>query len=312
VRALREESGVDPEMTYHGHLVPALTEAEAGELRALADAERRAGLADTEFVTGPALRDAEPRIGPAVLGAQLRPGGQVDPRRLCKAAEFANRRAGVDMRYGAAVLEVLRDGHRVTGVRTLEGDLHAPTVIDAAGSWARQVGGVAPLPPVAPQRGEILALDQSAVGLRRVITKIADPYLVPRADGRLVIGATRKYVGYDSAFTAGGLAWLLNQAIELVPALADAPVVETWTGFRPNSMDGLPLIGRGALEGLFFATGHGPSGIAPAPASAALLASLVADEEPPIPATPFDPLRFGDGPVDADARGWKTQGGHRV
>jgi len=98
----------------------------------------------------------------------------------------------------------------------------------------------------------------------------------------------------------------------MIPALVDAPVVETWTGFRPNSRDGLPLIGRGGIEGLFFATGHGPSGIAPAPASAKILAALVADEEPPVPADPFDPLRFGPGPSEVDVRDWKTQGGHRV
>ena len=311
VAVLREESGVDPEMTYAGHLVPVFDDAEAAELRAFAEAERRAGL-DSRFVAGREVQDAEPAIGPSVIGAQLRPGGQIDNRRLCRALEIANRRAGVVMLYGAAATELIRHGDRMTGVRTLEGDVEAPVVVDAAGSWARTIGGVEPAVPVAPQRGEVLALDQSAIGLRRVITKPYDPYLVPRADGRLVIGATRKYVGYDSAFTAGGLAWLLNEAIELVPALADAPVVETWTGFRPNSRDGLPLIGQGSIEGLYFATGHGPSGIAPAPASAKLLAALVADEEPPIPAAPFDPLRFGDRPTEVDARGWKTQGGHRV
>jgi len=310
VAALREETGVDPEMTYDGHLVPVFTDEDADGLRAYAEAERRAGL-DSRFVTGREVQDAEPAIGPAVVGAHLRPGGQIDNRRLCRALDVANRRAGVTMLYGTAVTELRRTGDRVIGVRTLQGDLDAPIVVDAAGSWARLIGGIAPAVPVAPQRGEILALDQSAIGLRRVISKPLDPYLVPRADGRLVIGATRKYVGYDSAFTAGGLAWLLNEAIAMVPALVDAPVVETWTGFRPNSKDGLPLIGPGSLAGLYFATGHGPSGIAPAPASARLLAALVADEPPPIPAEPFDPLRFGPD-EGADARDWKTQGGHRV
>ena len=77
-------------------------------------------------------------------------------------------------------------------------------------------------------------------------------------------------------------------------------------------MDGLPLIGQGALEGLFFATGHGPSGIAPAPATARLLAALVEGEPPPVPAEPFDPMRFADISVPSDPRGWSPQGGHRV
>jgi len=214
--------------------------------------------------------------------------------------------------FGAAASEVIQRGGRVAGVRTLEGDFEAPVVVNAAGSWSGQLRGCEPAMPVIPQRGEILADEQSAVGLRRVITKPDDPYLVPRADGRLIIGATREYVGYDSSFTAGGLAWLLGEAIGMVPALAEAPVHEIWTGFRPNSADGLPMIGRGAIEGLFFATGHGPSGIAPAPASARLLAALVVGEPPPVPPDAFDPMRFGDQAVSLDPREWGRRGGPRI
>jgi glycine oxidase len=311
VAELREESGVDPEYTWHGHLVPALAAADAAQLRAFVERERRQGL-ETEFVEGSAVQAAEPAVGPAVVAAQLRPGGQIDNRRLCRALEVANRRAGVEMVCGASVTDVLRTGDRVAGVRTLQGDLAAPVVVNAAGSWSGQLSGCEPAVPVAPQRGEILALDQSAVGLRRVLTKPDDPYLVPRADGRLIVGATREYVGYDSSFTAGGLAWLLNEAIAMVPALADAPLHELWTGFRPISADGVPMIGPGAVEGLFFATGHGPSGIAPAPGTARLLAALVVGEPAPIPPEPFDPRRFVGRPPAPDPRTWGVRGGHRV
>ena len=311
VAELGDESGVDPELTWHGHLVPALSPGEGDELRGITAWERRAGL-ETELVEGAALREAEPAIGPAVVAGQLRPGGQIDNRRLCRSLEIAERRAGVALEFGAAVTEVLREDGRVRGVRTLAGDFLAPIVVNAAGSWSGQLRGCEPTAPVVPQRGEILALDQSGVGLRRVITKPNDPYLVPRTDGRLVIGATRKYVGYDTSFTAGGLAWLLNEALALVPALAQAPMHETWTGFRPNSADGLPLIGAGALEGLFFATGHGPSGIAPAPATARLLGALVAGKEPPIPAGQFDPMRFAGVEAGVDARDWGVRGGPRI
>ncbi|MCC6175073.1 MAG: glycine oxidase ThiO [Chloroflexi bacterium] len=307
VTALHDESGIDPERTWDGHLVPALTAEEAHELRVAAGTEDAA-----EYVEGASLREAEPAVGTGVVGALLRPGGQIDNRRLCRALEVANRRAGVDMRYGAAVSEVIREGDRVVGVRTVEGDVMAPIVVNAAGSWSGRVEGTAPTAPVAPQRGEILALDQSAIGLRRVITKVNDPYLVPRADGRLVIGATRRYVGYDSTYTAGGVAWLLNEALALVPRLAEAPVVEIWTGFRPNSLDGLPIIGKGEVEGLYFATGHGPSGIAPAPASAELLADVVEGATPKVPAAAFDPLRFRGIVAQVDPRGWGVRGGPRI
>src|SRR4051794_16083000 len=303
VADLKEETDVDPEMTLHGHLVPAFSDQQAQELQAEARHD-----VDAEFVQGAALREAEPSLGPGIVAALLRPGGQIDNRRLCRALEVGIRRAGVKLVYGAAVTEILRDGNRVTGVRTLEGDVLAPIVVNAAGSWSRQIPGCHPMIPVVPQRGEILALDQSAVGLKRVITKVPDPYLVPRADSRLVIGATRKYVGYNSAFTAGGVHWLLSEVIDMIPALAEAPIVEIWTGFRPNSLDGLPSIGPGAVEGLYFATGHGPSGIAPAPASAELLADLVTGAAPKVPAAPFDPRRFV-GVEMPDPHTWGVRGG---
>lgn len=303
VADLKEETDIDPEMTLNGHFVPAFSEQQARDLQAEVRHDP-----DAEVVSGAALREAEPSLGPNIVAGLLRPGGQIDNRRLVRALEVAIRRAGVTLIFGAAVTEILRDGNRVTGVRTLEGDVLAPVVINAAGSWSRQIPGCDPMIPVVPQRGEILALDQSAVGLKRVITKVPDPYLVPRADGRLVIGATRKYVGYNSAFTAGGVHWLLSEAIEMIPALAEAPIVEIWTGFRPTSMDGLPSIGPGAVDGLYFATGHGPSGIAPAPASAELLADLVTGATPKVPAAPFDPKRFV-GVEMADPHTWGVRGG---
>jgi glycine oxidase len=307
VADLKEETDIDPEMTMPGDVIPAFSDEHARQLRDEAGTEPGA-----HFVEGAALRVAEPALGPSVVAALIRPGGQIDNRRLVRALEVAVRRAGVNLVYGAAVTEILRDGDTVRGVRTLEGDILASAVVNAAGSWSRQIPCCDPIIPVAPQRGEILALDQSAVGLKRVVTKVPDPYLVPRADGRLIVGATRKYTGFNSAYTAGGVHWLLSEAIDMVPALAEAPIVEIWTGFRPNSLDGRPSIGAGAVKGLFFATGHGPSGIAPAPASAELLTDLVTGASPRLPADAvkaFDPLRFV-GVEMPDPRTWGVRGGH--
>ena len=306
VADLREESDVDPEMTANGHLLPAFTDDQVRQLHTAARTEPKA-----EVVSGAALREAEPAIGPAVLAGLLRPGGQIDNRRLIRALEVANLRAGVKIVSGAAVTEILRDGGKVSGVRTLEGDYLAPIVINAAGSWSRQIPGCDPIMPVVPQRGEILALDQSAVGLKRVVTKDPDPYIVPRADGRLVIGATRKFVGFNSSFTAGGVQWLLSEGIGMIPGLAEAPIVEIWTGFRPVSMDGLPAIGPGLVDGLYFVTGHGPSGIAPAPASVELLVDLITGGEPKIPTAPFDPRRFV-GVEMPDPHQWGAHRGPRI
>jgi D-amino-acid dehydrogenase len=86
----------------------------------------------------------------------------------------------------------------------------------------------------------------------------------------------------------------LNEAVRVVPALGACPIQEMWIGFRPLSSDGLPMIGECGIEGLYWITGHGPSGIAPLPGSIALLMALIAGEEPPIPPQPFDPMRFAN------------------
>jgi glycine/D-amino acid oxidase-like deaminating enzyme len=162
----------------------------------------------------------------------------------------------------------------------------------AAGAWSGVIDGVHPRPPVRPQKGQILALEQTRVGVQRVLLTPGDPYFVPRCDGRLVVGATREEAGWDASLTAGGVAWLLERAMAVVPRLRECPIAELWTGFRPLSADGLPLIGPGALRGLFFLTGHGPSGISPLPGSVALLAALMTGEPAPIAPEPFSPLRF--------------------
>ena len=285
--AIQVESGMDPEYLEIGCIQLAENEAELGWLQ---QAAQRTNGAD--FLDADRLRQLEPKIGRHIVGGLLVPGGNVDNRRLCRALEIAVRWAGVTIETGAEVRRVTTSGRRVSGVETADRQYTADLVILAAGAWSGTIRNVEPRPPVAPQRGQILALDQAAVGVEHVLLTSGDPYFVPRADGRLVVGATREEAGWDASLTAGGVAWLLGRAIEVVPALEHSPIVELWTGFRPLSADGMPLIGRGALDGLYFLTGHGPSGIAPLPGSVALLMALIANEPPPIAPEPFDPLRF--------------------
>ncbi len=291
VAELREETGLDVDYVENGTLIPALDDTQAAELERETRTLQALG-SPCEFVTGAALREAEPALGPRVVAARLAPGGNVENRRLVRALELANLRNGVQIENGVQVIGLLRQGDAVVGVRTQAGDRFAPLVVLAAGSWSGQIAGADPPIPVVPQRGQILALWPGAHGPRRVVLTPGDPYLVPRRDGRLIVGATRELVGYDASLTAGGLAWLLSSAIELVPGLAEAPVIEQWVGFRPLSADGVPLIGPAALRGLYYITGHGPTGIAPAPASVKLLVALIEGVPPPLPVAPYDPLRF--------------------
>ncbi len=291
------ESGLDPEYREMGCLQLAT---KASELDWLHQAARR--MDEATSLDQKQLRELEPALAPTIPGGVLVPGGNVDNRRLCRALEIAIRRAGVEVVTSSEVRSLAVSAGRIVGVVTAEAAISADLVVLAAGAWSSTILGVEPRPPVAPQRGQILALDQTSVGLRHVLLTPGDPYFVPRSDGRLVIGATREEAGWDASLTAGGVAWLLNRAMEVVPALSACPIQEFWTGFRPLSADGLPLIGAGALEGLYFLTGHGPSGIAPLPGSVALLAALIAGETPPIPPEPFDPSRFVPGGVSDRAR----------
>jgi glycine oxidase len=244
---------------------------------------------------GAALREFEPGLGPGALGGLPRSGGSGDPRRLVRALDLAARRGAVEVRTGLEVRGLRTRADAVVGVETSDRPVDADLVVIAAGAWSSTLDGCEPRPPVQPQRGQILALDHSAVGLRHVLLTPTDPYLVPRPEGRLVIGATREEAGWDAALTAGGVAWLLTEAMSLVPGLRDCPILELWTGFRPLSSDGLPLIGPGRLRGLWYLTGHGPSGIAPLPGSLALFGALVSSQPPPVDPTPFRPTRFPAG-----------------
>ena len=285
---LRQECGLDPELRLPGCLSLAFDEAQA---EALQRAFRSGGIPGGAFLEGAALREAEPRLGPRVLGALRRDGGNVENRRLCRALELAARRRGVELRSGAEVRAISIEGGRLRGVELADGLLPAGRVLVAAGAWSGGLPGCRPAVPVRPQRGQILAL-QGDVALRHVLQGPTDPYLVPRADGRVVVGATREEAGWDPRPTAAGVQWLLASAALVVPDLAGCALQELWTGFRPLCADGLPVIGPGAVEGLFYLTGHGPSGIGPLPGSIALLAALMAGEPPPLPAQPFSPLRF--------------------
>lgn len=296
VAELKEETGLDVDYVENGLLIPAFNDAEAGAL----EIETRSLAAlggQVEFVSGAALRDAEPALGPRLIAARLAPGGNVENRRLVRALELAALRQGVEIENGVQVTGLLHQGDAVAGVTSQMGERLAPLVVVAAGSWSGQLPGADPPIPVVPQKGQILSLLPGGRGPRRVILIPGDPYLVPRLDGRLVIGATREFAGYDSSLTAGGLAWLLSSAIDAVPGLRDAPVLEQWVGFRPLSADGVPLIGPTAVRGLYYITGHGPTGIGPAPASARLLAALIEGTPPPVPPAPYDPLRFRGRPT---------------
>jgi len=167
--------------------------------------------------------------------------------------------------------------------------------VNAAGAWSREIGGIPPayLPPVRPIKGQMLALQMDpAAPLLRHVVWLPRGYLVPRLDGRLIIGATVEERGFDSSLTAGGLFALIEGAWRAVPAIEELAIAESWVGFRPGSRDDAPMLGPSGIDRLVIATGHHRNGILLTPVTAAVISAYILTGRLPEIALPMSPERF--------------------
>ena len=261
---LAEATGIDLGYTRCGSLLLAFEEADTG----------------SEWLDGDACRALEPGISPACAGGLLVPDdAQVDPRR---AAQALVRALGAAVRPHADVVELgtneleLADGSRIGAER----------IVLAAGAWSAR--RLARRLPVRPVKGQALRL-RGPLPATRVIQH-EHVYVVPRASGETVIGATIEDAGYDTAATEEATAALLLGARRAVPAVAELELVEVIASLRPGTPDDRPLIGE--WEGLLVAGGHYRNGILLAPITADAIAALLAGEDPSPEMAPFDPQRF--------------------
>ncbi|HZQ19621.1 MAG TPA: glycine oxidase ThiO [Terriglobales bacterium] len=212
----------------------------------------------------------------------------VDPRILVSAVIKAARHRGVDIASGTVVEELLVSGDCATGVRTEKSSYCAGTVINCAGAWA---GCVSPVKfPVRPIKGQMLAVVGGA-NLRHVV-RGDDVYLVPRSDGRIVIGSTLENAGYDKRVEVNTIQKLVHAALELIPALAKSKKHENWAGLRPGTPDGLPILGETSTRGYFVATGHYRDGILLAPITARVMTDLILRRPLSHDLATFFPARF--------------------
>ena len=251
-----------------------------------------------ELLTGQELHELEPALAPGLPGAMHAPGDhQVDPRLLHAALLAACRHRGVQI--VESVGAVLTDHGRVRGVRVSGGHVLASRyVVVAAGSWSAQVDGMPAevAPPVRPVKGQTLRLRlPGRPRLSRVVrglVKGSPVYLVPRADGRIVVGASSEEQGFNVAPRAGAVYELLRDAQSLVPEIGEAVLEEISTGLRPGSPDNAPIIGPTAVDGLVHASGHYRNGILLTPVTADAVADLVIGGALPEALAPFSPARF--------------------
>jgi glycine oxidase len=296
VAELEAASELDSGYARHGALHIALDRDEASELRRVHDLQRSLGLG-AEWLPPRRCRELEPGLTPSFNGGVHAPDeAAIDPRRMTEALLVALAAEGVEVRSGADVVAPILGGERLEGVRTGAGEeLPARHVVLATGAWAGAESWLpeAVRPPVRPVKGEILELS-SADGEAPCERIVASErvYLVPRPDGRLIVGATTEERGFDATVTAGGVHELLREAYRLLPDVAEMELVEAMAGLRPGTPDNLPLIGPGALDGLILACGHYRNGILLAPLTAKALAELLATGGLPDSAAAADPERL--------------------
>lgn len=275
VTELRARTGLDPHLLACGTLHIALDAAGLSALEARAPAYARNG-GDVMLLDRAQTLAREASVARSVAGALfIANEAQIDNRRLGRALVAACTALGVRFER-VAELGLETDARRVRGLRSERGFIAAPTVINAAGAWAGAIDGV-PVParvPVFPVAGEMLAIAVPHAFARALIWH-GHTYLVPRGDGRLLVGATVRERGFDTRVTAAGLRDLLDAALDAAPSLGNFAVVETWAGLRPGSPDKRPYLGATHLEGYFVAAGHYRNGILLTPITARAIADLV-------------------------------------
>jgi glycine oxidase len=294
---LKEASGVDVGLRPEGTLVIALTSDDQARLSHQLVFQQKLGL-PLQWITAAETRRREPHLAGKLAGAVFSPEDtQVDNRKLAAALRIAAEAAGAGISEHQAVKTISNDAGRVDGIVLADGrKVAADVVVLAAGAWSRSIEGLAPelRPPVRPIKGQMLALrmDPTAPLLTHVVWA-PGAYLVPRLDGRLLVGATVEEKGYDTSLTAGGILTLLEAAWRVVPAVEELPIDEMWVGHRPGSRDDAPILGTGLIDGLIYATGHHRNGILLTPITADAIAELVFEGAADPAIRPFSIERFG-------------------
>jgi glycine oxidase len=280
---LREQTGIDNGFVVCGGLEFPDFAGNAPE-----DEWRGEGIA-FHRIQGDELRRLVPGLAPALTWAYHLPEmAQVRNPRHLRALQAACERLGVELKPGCPVQALLRGPRGLEAVQTAEGKVSAARYLLAAGAWSEAL--LQPLGwklDIRPVRGQIALLETAHTGIHPLLLA-GKRYLVPRLDGRLLIGSTEEDAGFDARPTAGAIAGLLEFAASLLPALAGAPLERCWAGLRPGSPDGLPFLGRVPdCENLFVAAGHFRAGLQLSPATGQVLSELLLDRPPSLPLEAF-------------------------
>lgn len=279
---LFEETGIDPEYDLSGLIILDPEEHEA------ANAWARAEGVALETLDGPAIKAKEPGLGLELDKALWMPDiGQVRNPRLTKALRVAISRH-VMIREQEEVLELRIEAGRLRGVRTSAGLIDAEHVVVCTGAWTAQLlHKVGRTPEIRPVRGQMIVFFAEPDQIHH-LNLLRERYVIPRKDGRVLIGSTLEEAGFEKSTTAEAKEELYRIAMEMFPLLKRTPIEDHWAGLRPGSPSGIPYIGRyPGVDGLYINAGHFRNGLVTGPASARLLADLLLDRSTILPPSPY-------------------------
>jgi glycine oxidase len=240
-------------------------------------------------LTAAALAELEPALV-ADRPAFFLKERSVDPRALSSAAWKAAKNRGVDFSSGDEVTSVTVTEGRATGVATTKTAFHAAKIVNCAGAWSGQIAPRAF--PTRPVKGQMLCLAMPSRTLLKHVVRSPEVYLIPRSDGRLLVGATVEEAGFDKRTDIATIQRLHHAALALIPELRNAKILEDWAGLRPGTPDALPILGETATPGYYAATGHFRDGILLTPITAEVMTAVIEGRNPEYDLTAFSPARF--------------------
>jgi glycine oxidase len=294
IQEIEEVSGMQVEYQRTGALHLVTNEEERQQMSKYASVWQSHGF-DSAWLTKDEVQQYEPLLNSSIEAALYIPqAASIRPRLVTQAYAEAARKNGAEIYEHTEVTGFQRSSQRVAGVQTANGaTIACNRVVIAAGAWSTEIGKWLDLAiPVFPARGQILSLKQPSTPLNHTVFGY-DLYLVPKVDNTLYIGATIERVGFDKSNTAGGVAWLLSNAIRLMPKLEEAAIANIWTGLRPFSQDSYPILGKApGWENVILATGHGPGGFELSAITGKSIAELITTGNTPTVIQPFCIERF--------------------
>ncbi len=289
-RELEELTGISIDYEASGVLEVALDPAEGRLAIGRAEWMLERGLR-VEVLDREEAKKLEPTLTDAMVGANYYPDDhQIDPVRLSRALGAAVARLGGQFRSGVRAVGIAVESGRVVGVDTDQGRLDCDRVVVAGGAWSSNLTGITAVRSrVKPMSGQMLQVETRPPLFRHVVYGYKG-YIVPRADGRVLMGSTLEDRGFDKAVTVEGIKRITGMATEMVPGLAAARLTDSWAGLRPAPEDGKPLLGAAReIDGLYFATGHYRNGILLTPITAEVVCDLMLGRTPKVDIAEFSP-----------------------